>query len=93
MFWEQLANSDLNLEGLLENINSQIVNPIILLLMGAGLIVFLYGLVEMIQGADNEEARKKGQQHMVWGIIGLFIMVAVFGIINVIISTISAISG
>lgn len=88
----QLASSDLDLDQLLENINSQIVNPIILLLMGAGLIVFLYGLVEMIQGADNEDARKKGQQHMIWGIVGLFIMVAVFGIINVIISTIGAVT-
>ena len=91
MFY-QLASSDLDLDTLLENINSQIVNPIILLLMGAGLIVFLYGLVEMIQGADNEDARKKGQQHMIWGIVGLFIMVAVFGIINVIISTIGAVT-
>ncbi len=31
-------------------------------------------MFEFIRGADNEEKRKTGQQHMIWGIIGLVIM-------------------
>jgi len=39
---------------------------------------------------DKEDKRTAGKQHMIWGIIGMAIMVSVFGIINLIMSTIGA---
>lgn len=69
-------------------LNTYIFNPIIVLLVIAALAYFLYGIFEFIQGADNEEARSKGKRHIVWGLIGLFIMVAVFFIMKVILGTI-----
>jgi uncharacterized membrane protein YidH (DUF202 family) len=75
-----------NADALIKKINAQILNPIIGLLIAIGLVVFLYGVLEFIMGADNLEKRETGKKHMIWGIIGLFIMVAVFGIMNLLAS-------
>lgn len=69
---------------LLDAVKVQIVNPLIWLLLGLALVVFLYGVYEFIMGAENEEKRRVGAQHIVWGVIGLAIMLSVFGIIRLI---------
>ncbi len=66
----------------------QIVNPIIILLFALALVYFLYGLVIFIANADSEEARDTGKSHMLWGIVGLFIMVSVYGILKIVIGTV-----
>jgi len=68
---------------LLEKIAKQIVNPLITLMFAVAVVFFIYGVVEFISASDNEEARTTGKQHMIWGIIGIFIMVSVWGIMNV----------
>jgi hypothetical protein len=37
--------------------------------------------------SDNEEARDTGRRHIISGLIGLFIMFSVFGIIRIILGT------
>ena len=67
----------------------EIVNPIIIIFFLLALSVFVYGVFEFIRGSDNDEARTKGQKHMLWGVIGLFIMTATFAIIRFLISFVS----
>ncbi len=55
--------------------------------MTVATIVFVYGVFQFVRAAENPEARKKGQQHMLWGLIGLAIMVSVFTIIKLIVNT------
>lgn len=57
-----------------KNVQTEILNPLITVIALAAFIIFVWGVVEFIRGADNEEARKKGQQHILWGIIGLVII-------------------
>ena len=73
---------------LLEKIKTAIVDPIIYFLFALALVYFLYGVLELIRNADSEEARKIGQQHVLWGVIGMFIMVSFYGIMHVICNTI-----
>jgi uncharacterized membrane protein YidH (DUF202 family) len=61
-------------DAFLAKVEAQIIDPLITVLALAAFILFAYGLLEFIRGADNDEKRKTGQQHMVWGIIGLVIM-------------------
>ncbi len=68
----------------------QIVNPAILFLFALALVYFLYGMVMFIKNADDEKARNEGKQNMIWGIVGLFIMVGVYGILRIIIGTVGA---
>lgn len=67
-------------------VQDAILTPIITLLSLGAFLVFIWGIVEFIASADNEEKRSTGQQHMIWGIIGLVI---IFGA-NAIVSLISA---
>lgn len=73
---------------LLDSISAKIIDPIIALLFAAATLYFLYGVLQMIQNAGNEEARKEGQQHVIWGVIGMFIMLSFYGIMHLICRTI-----
>ena len=72
----------------LKNIKEQVINPLMVLLFAAAVSYFFYGVWEMVKNADNDVARAKGRQHIMYGTIGLFIMVSVYGILNVICRTI-----
>ena len=75
------------LNNFLDAIIQEIVNPFILLLMGAAAVVFIYGIVEMIIHSGDSTKRDLGREHMIWGIVGLVIMVGVFGILNILLNT------
>jgi len=68
---------------------SQVVlNPLILLLFAIALVVFLWGVFQYVKGSDSDTARDTGRRHIIWGIVGIFIMVAVYGILQVLITTV-----
>lgn len=68
-------------------ISTTILNPIIVLMFAVALAYFAWGVVQYIWQPDNEEERSKGRTRMLWGIVGMFIMVSVYGILNLIINT------
>ena len=72
---------------LVTNINNVIIHPIIGFLFGLATVVFLWGIVEFIWKSDSDTERKQGQQHMIWGVIGMFIMLSVIGIIRIFLDT------
>ena len=55
--------------------------------MALAVVYFVWGVMQFIKNSDNPEKRGEGYQHMIWGIVGLFIMVSAKGIINIILST------
>lgn len=71
----------------LGKVEQAIINPLITLIGLAAFVVFVWGVVEFIAGAGNEEKRTKGQQHMLWGFIGLVIMFGAKAIITIAAST------
>ena len=73
-----------------ENVVNNIINPIIALLFGFALIAFLYGMLEFIQGGTNDKEVEKGKQHMMYGILGLVVMVGARGILEIIKGTIAS---
>lgn len=64
-----------------------IIDPLVLLIFSAGIFLFTWGLVVFLTNLESSEARQKGVQHMIWGILGVFIMATVFGVINIITDT------
>jgi uncharacterized membrane protein YidH (DUF202 family) len=72
----------------IHKVNQVIINPIIMLLFAVAVLVFLYGVFEYIRNSDSEDGRSEGQRHMLAGVFGLFIMISVFGIINLILNSI-----
>lgn len=71
-------------------ISTEILNPIIAILFSLALVYFIYGVAAYLWNPDNEEARQKGRKGMLWGIVGMFVMVSVFGIMRFLISSIGA---
>ena len=78
---------------LISNINTQIIAPIVMLLFVLSLAMFFWGIANFMREADNKEAREVGQKHMLWGIIGMFIMVGAWGIITISINSIGGTGG
>jgi len=76
-----------SLDTFLANVNDQIINPLIALLFALAIAYFLYGMLEFIGGQDNEEKVTAGKSHMIWGVVGIAIMLGVWGILNVVLST------
>ena len=66
-----------------------IINPAITLLFTLALIIFLWGIAEYIRGKEASDARKKGKDHIIWGLVGMTIMIGVWGIMSFIVSSLS----
>jgi len=71
-------------------VQDAILTPIITLLALGAFLIFTWGVVNFIAAADDEEKRRTGQQHMIWGIIGLVIIFGANGIIALIKATVGA---
>jgi hypothetical protein len=70
-----------------DKVKTNVVNPIIELLALAAFVVFVWGVIDFIWNADDAEKRATGQQHMIWGIVGLVIIFGTNAIINILKST------
>lgn len=64
-----------------------ILTPLVSLLMVLAFLYFVWGLVEFIRQAEDEGAREQGRQRMIWGVVGLFAIVSVWGLVNVLVET------
>jgi len=72
---------------LFNKIVNNIVTPAIYLIVAIAVVYFVWGVMVFVQNADNPEKRKEGYMHMLWGIIGIFIMISAKGILGIISST------
>ncbi len=45
-------------------------------------IAFIQGLVKYVSHGDNEEKRSEGRKMMIYGIVGFFFMVSIWGILG-----------
>ncbi|KKS04695.1 MAG: hypothetical protein UU82_C0010G0020 [Candidatus Nomurabacteria bacterium GW2011_GWC2_41_8] len=73
------------LGGILYNI-SKLLNLIIPVLLSLGVVYFVWGVVRYVIG-DSEEAKKKGRDRMIYGIIGLTVITSLWGLVNIVVET------
>lgn len=69
----------------LQNLVSQaggLIQGLIPIVIGLGVLVFLWGILQYVL-ADDESGKEKGRTFMLWGIIALFVMVSVWGLVNI----------
>lgn len=69
---------------LVDNFTRVIINPIIALIFAVGLLLFAWGIIEFLWGSSSgdQEKMSNGKRHMLWGVIGMFIMATAFTIIK-----------
>lgn len=70
-----------NVENIVEAIGRlvDLATPIV---VGIALLVFFWGLVKFIFASGNEDAKEQGKNLMIGGIIALFVIVSIAGILQ-----------
>ncbi len=74
------------------DVGSFIINTIhgviVPVLFAIAFIVFLWGAFRtFILGANDADAKKNGTNLMLYGLIGFFVMVSVWGLVNILVNT------
>ena len=63
-----------------------LLNLVIPVLLSLGLVYFIWGVVTYVIG-DNEEAKKAGRDRIIFGVIGLAVIVGVWGLVFLVVNT------
>jgi len=66
----------------LVNAFGQLVQVALPIGVGLALLFFIYALAKFILNSDDEEARKKARQQMIWGVVALFVIVSIWGLVG-----------
>ena len=61
---------------------SDLLSQLLPLLVSIGVIYFIWGVVRYVI-ADDEEAKQKGRDRIIFGIIGLAVIVSVWGLVGI----------
>lgn len=68
---------------LLAKIQSAILFPLITLMVSVAVLMFLWGAFEYVYNADSDQGRETGRRHMLYGIIGLLVMISAYAILTI----------
>jgi hypothetical protein len=81
----QLTIGEKNLTGVLKFINN-ILNTATGLIVALAVVYVLWGIFEYVKAGDDDK-RTEGRNKMVYGIIGIAVMVSLWGLVKVITNT------
>jgi hypothetical protein len=59
-----------------------VVNNLIFAMAGLAMFAFFWGLVVFLFKSGDPISHQEGKNRMLWGIIALFVMVSIYGIIR-----------
>jgi len=66
-----------------ERVNEVILFPLIALLFALAFFLFIFGCYQYLTHADESEARETGKMHILWSILGMFIMLVAYAILGI----------
>lgn len=65
---------------LFQKVIENVFNPLLQLAVVIAFLYFLYGGLMFLVNMNDPEKRADGQRHLLWGTVGLFIIVSINGI-------------
>ena len=65
---------------------AELLNAVIPVLIALAVVFFVWGVVTYVVSSE-EEAKKKGRERMIWGIIGLVVIVGMWGLVRLVTNT------
>ena len=65
---------------------SELLNAIIPVLIALGIVYFVWGVISYMIASD-EEAKTKGRDKIIFGIIGLAVIISVWGLVKILANT------
>jgi len=69
------------------NLVNTVLGALIPIAISLALVVFFFGLVKYIFKLGNEDQQKEAMRLMIWGVIAIFVMVSIWGIIGLLQNT------
>jgi hypothetical protein len=78
---------------IVQNIENIVNSYVLPLLYAFAFLFFVAGLARYFFVGQGEEAQKKGKQMAIYGLIGLVVLFGVWGIVNVVLSTVTSVAG
>ncbi len=60
----------------------RIINGVIPVIFALAVVYFFWGLIEFIRSAGDPAEAAKGKSIMIYGVIAIFIMVSIYGLVN-----------
>ncbi len=72
---------------ILAPIIQNVVKPLFEVLMAVAVFIFIWGVAQLIINKDDASVRSTAGMHILWGVVGFFIIFGVFGIIRVVADT------
>lgn len=69
------------IQGFTDSLRS-IVSGLVPLLSGVALLYFVWGMVTYIAKSGSEDGQREGQSKMIWGVVALFVIIAVWGLVG-----------
>ncbi len=64
-----------------------IVDSAVTLFATIAVVVFVFGMVRFIALAGDDKSKSTGKALMTWGLIALFVMVSVWGLVKIVFTT------
>ena len=77
-----VASAQATLGGILTTIKG-LLDALIPIIITLAVIYFFYGVAKYVMSAGDEDAQKQGRNIMIYGIIGLFVVVSIWGLVGV----------
>ena len=66
---------------------TNIINALMPFIVALAVLFFMWGVFQFVKSAGNEDERTEGRNRMIYGIIGIFVMVSVWGFVNLLDNT------
>lgn len=64
-----------------------VMSSLTILFLSAAVVFFLWGVLQFVMSAGDDEAREKGKSHIIWGVIGITVMISVWALVTWLTST------
>lgn len=63
------------------------INAVTPVIVGIAVFIIIVGIVRFIAAGEDPEKRKAARGFIVWGIVAVFIMISIWGLINILVNT------
>lgn len=77
----------MSIDEFIERVSVAVFNPLVILLFAWAFLVFLWGIFQFVYAGEESKDREDGKRHLLYGVIGMTIMVAAYAIMEIIRAT------
>ncbi len=74
-------------KGLVGAIIENIAEPAVILILSLAVVFFLWNIAQFIRKGDQPEELEKFKSGAIWGIVAIFVMVSMWGLVHMLVNT------